>query len=69
MARRATLPVGLLAVICSLIYAAPSGAQSPPTPKRCSVAAVAEDDAPHRKVVIESIQFDGAIHLADTDIA
>jgi len=82
MARRATLPVGLLAVICSLIYSAPGGAQSPPAPKRCSVAADADDnaphgkrisaaevDAPHRKVIIERIQFDGPIHLADTDIA
>lgn len=82
MARRATLPVGLLAVICSLIYAAPGGAQSPPAPKRCLVASVADDnaphgkgisaaevDAPHGKVIVESIQFDDPIHLADTDIA
>jgi outer membrane protein assembly factor BamA len=82
MARRATLPLGLLAVICSHVYAAPGGPQSPHTPKRCSVMAaseenashgkvisVAEVDAPHRKVIIERIQFDGPIHLADTDIA
>ena len=70
MGRRATLPVGLLAVICSLIYSVPGGAQSPPASKRCSVAADADDnaphgkrisaaevDAPHRKVIIERIQF------------
>lgn len=28
-----------------------------------------EDDGPHRNVIIESIQFDGPIHLSDSDIA
>ena len=69
MARRAILPLGLLAVICGLVCSVPCGAQFPQVPKRCSVPPVAENDAPHRKVIIESIQFDGPIHLADDDIA
>ena len=38
-------------------------------PNRCLVPPVANDDAPHRKVIIESIRFDGPIHLADTEVA
>jgi len=69
MARRAILALGLLAVICGLVCSAPCAAQFPQEPNHCSVPTVAEDDAPHRKVIIESIHFDGPIHLADSDVA
>jgi outer membrane protein assembly factor BamA len=59
---------GLLTVIFSLLWIAPSRAQSSQVPIRCSQSSVVKDDPPHRKVVIEGIQFDGPIHLSDSDI-
>jgi surface antigen-like variable number repeat protein len=84
MPRRAALPFGPLAVIYSLLFAAPSYAQFPQIPKRCSppfkllplTRTVADQsaqnpdaDAPHRKVIIERIDFDGPIHLPDSVVA
>ena len=67
MARRAVLGPGLLALIYSLVCSPPSSAQSPQVPNRCLVPP--DDHAPQRKAIIESIRFDGPIHLADTDVA
>jgi hypothetical protein len=69
MACRAILGFGLLAAICGLTCPAPCAAQFPLVPNRCSVPPVAEDHAPHRKVIIDSIRFDGPIHVADTEVA
>jgi len=69
MACRAILTLGLLAATCGLVCSAPCVAQFPQVPNHCSVPPVVEDGAPHRKVFIEGIQFDGPIHLADTDVA
>jgi outer membrane protein assembly factor BamA len=68
MSRRVALPSGLLALIFSLIYVVPSRAQFPKVPKRCSRLSVEEDDAPYRKVIIEGVDFDGPIHLSQSDI-
>jgi hypothetical protein len=69
MARRAALPVSLLAAICSMLWSAPCRAQYPQSPKPCSVPSVSEDEATSRKVIVDSIQFDGPIHLSDSDVA
>jgi hypothetical protein len=75
MLRRAVLSFGLLAVICSLLFSAPSRGQSPEVPNRCTQppdqTSLRTDgnDAPHRKVVIERIIFDGPIHLDNSAVA
>jgi hypothetical protein len=71
MARRATLPFGLLAVFfCSLPCCVPYSAQVPSVPDRCSVSAPSPNvnDA-WRKVIVKRIDFDGPIHLSKSDIA
>jgi outer membrane protein assembly factor BamA len=72
---RAVLPLGLLAVIYSLPFAASSYAQLPQLPKRCSPpptevpGSVASSDAPQRRVIIEGVIFDAPTHLPDSVIA
>jgi outer membrane protein insertion porin family len=49
------------------------GEQAAPNPQSEDKASfrkvLVEDDTPHRKVVIERIQFDGPIHLSEADVA
>src|SRR5258706_11546996 len=71
MARRATLPFGLLAVFfCSLPYCVLCSGQVPSVPYRCSVSAPSSNvnDA-WRKVIIKRIDFDRLIHLSKSDVA
>lgn len=75
MPRRAVLSFGLLAVIFSLLFSAPSCGQSPEVPNRCTQPPdqtsprTDGDNVPHRKVVIERIIFDGPIHLDNSAVA
>jgi outer membrane protein assembly factor BamA len=69
MARRATLPFGLLAVICSLVCSAPSGAQFPEVPRRCWGPGTHQKAIiTWRKVIIKGINFDGPIHVSHSDV-
>jgi hypothetical protein len=71
MFRQAALPVGLLAVVYSLLLAAPGNAQFPPIPKGCSPPSGLLDlrDPSVPKVTIEHVDFDGPIHLPDSALA
>ena len=70
MDRRATLPVGLLAVICSLPYSVHCNGQVPSVPDRCSVSAPSSKvDSAWRKVIIKRIDFGGPIRLSKSDVA
>jgi len=57
-----TLPFGPLFLTFGLLCLAPIHAQVSPIPSEC------KPDT-HRKVIIERIDFDGPIHLPDTDVA
>ena len=57
-----TFPFGLPLLIFGLLCLAPMQAQVSPIPSDC------KPDT-HRKVIIERIDFDGPIHLPDTDVA
>jgi outer membrane protein assembly factor BamA len=60
MSRR-TLSFGPLFLILGLLCLAPIQAQVSPIPDGCK-------PDPHRKVIIERIDFDGRIHLPDSDV-
>jgi outer membrane protein assembly factor BamA len=62
MAHRALLPFGLVTFL-------PCHAKTAPPSKECSTPPASEEDTPHRNVVIESVVFDGPIHLSDSDIS
>lgn len=69
MARRVTLPVGLLAVICSLPFSVLC-AQFHPTPAPCSLPPLSKKAViSWRKVIVKDINFDGPIHLTHSEIA
>jgi outer membrane protein assembly factor BamA len=68
MGRRAQLRFGLLAVVFSLNFSLPCGAQEPQSPKSCPRPSVSKIDKPSRKVILESIRFDGPVHLPDNDV-
>jgi hypothetical protein len=71
MPQKAALPLGLLAVICSLLLAAPSDAQFSQIPRGCpaptSMLNLRNPSDP--EVTLERVDFDGQIHLPDSAIA
>jgi Surface antigen variable number repeat len=84
MARHAIRALGLLALICGLIWSPPSWAQSPPDNQRC-YSSTASSEKPqtsadwkeqnsdgerniHRKVIVDRIEFDRPVHLSDSDV-
>jgi outer membrane protein assembly factor BamA len=70
MARRAVLRFGLLAVFCSLPCSVFKSAQFPFPPERCSVPVRTQKAiTTWRKVIVKRIEFDGPIHLSQSDVA
>ena len=70
MARRAALRFGLLAVFCSLPCSVLNSAQFPFPPERCSVPVRTKKAiTTWRKVIVKRIDFDGPIHLSQSDVA
>jgi hypothetical protein len=62
-----TLPFGPLFLIFGVLSLTPIQAQVSPVLNGCELSE--PKSGPHRNVVIERIDFDGPIHLADSDVA
>jgi outer membrane protein assembly factor BamA len=70
MPRRSALSFGLLAVFCSLPCSVLRSAQFPIAPERCLVPVRPRKIIiTWRKVIIKRIDFDGPIHLSQSDVA
>jgi Surface antigen variable number repeat len=66
---RKAVPLGLLAVVCSILTPAPCPAQSPPPPKFCFPPPIATvEEAPYRKVIVDHVEFDKPVRLSSAEI-